>query len=125
MRAADTRLELLDDSPAGGGVAEGVEYEAGADDATVTRRRPGPLKALGLGASLTVVGDLLDRPSVAVGIAEEHESAPGEVLDIGNLEPPPRKLVPRSLDVLDHELKTLERARLHLGEPLTDGDRAV
>src|SRR5680860_289384 len=75
-----------------------------------------PLNVLGLCSSLAVVGDLLDGPSVAVGIAEEQESAPREVLDVRDLDPSRREIVTGSLDVIHHELKPLEGARLHLRE---------
>jgi hypothetical protein len=57
--------------------------------------------------SRAVVGDLLDGPAVAVRVGEGHESTPREVVDLGDLQPSPRELVPGCLDVVDDELKPL------------------
>ncbi|HEY2478911.1 MAG TPA: MarR family transcriptional regulator [Solirubrobacterales bacterium] len=42
--------------------------------------------------------DLLDRPAVAVGVGEEDEASPGEVLDLADLDLPCQQLLARLLD---------------------------
>lgn len=67
---------------------------------------------------------LLYRPAVAVGVGEEAEAAPRELLDVGD---PNAAIVQEGvsgLDVLDHDLKTLQRAALGVDESRSDRDRA-
>src|SRR4051794_922093 len=75
-------------------------------------------------ASTIARRDRLDRPAVAVRVLEEEEVAPGEALDVGDLDAAPRELVVGGLDVADHELKPLRRAGLGVDESRADGDRA-
>src|SRR5918999_6321643 len=69
-------------------------------------------------------GELLDGPAVAVGIAEEDERTPRELLDVPDLDPALDQFGPCGVDVRDNQLKALHGARLHLAEPGPQGDRA-
>src|SRR5688572_16549171 len=80
---------------------------------------------VGLGLALAVVRNLLDGPAVPVRFAEVDEPAPGEVLDLGDLESALGELLACGVGVLDHHLQALERAGLHLGDTGPDRDRAV
>ena len=52
--------------------------------------------------------DLLERPAVPVRIREEHEAAPGIVLDLRCINPALDQLSASGLDVGDHHLQTLD-----------------
>src|SRR3954452_24906442 len=67
---------------------------------------------------------LLARPTVPVRVREEDERAPGEVLHLADVEAARRELGPRLVHVGDHELETAYRARLGVGDPRSDRDRA-
>src|SRR4051812_7429494 len=61
--------------------------------------------------------ELLDRPAVAVGVAEEGEPRSGrslgaELLDLGDLHPAAGQLGADGVDVLDDELRPSQRSRL-------------
>src|SRR5438105_25622 len=66
---------------------------------------------------------LLDRPFVAIGIAEVHEPSPGQVLDPTDVNAAPGEFLMRLLDVRHHHLQPLERSGLHFRQPgaKTDG----
>src|SRR4029450_2952804 len=77
----------------------------------------------------------LDRPAVAVGVAEEHERVPWAagavdavgalvVLDLADLDARLGQLGTGGLDVGDDQLQALDRAGGHLDDPLADDDRA-
>jgi len=68
--------------------------------------------------------DLLHGPAVAVWVAEVDEAAPGEVLDLGDVDAPRGELLAGGGDLLDDELQRLQRAGLGLGQSLPDRDRA-
>src|SRR5215218_412320 len=68
--------------------------------------------------------ELLHGPAVAVGVAEEHEPAPREVLHLADLDAALEQLGARPLDVGDDELQPLHRPGRSIGDPLADGDRA-
>jgi hypothetical protein len=51
--------------------------------------------------------DLLHGPAVAVRIAEKHEQAPGEILDLADVQPPLHELGTGSLYVGDNQLNAL------------------
>jgi AMP-binding enzyme len=68
--------------------------------------------------------DLLHCPAVAVGVGEEEEAAPGEVLDVADLDAAGEQLLAGAVDVADHELQALERAGCHLVGAAGEGDRA-
>ena len=55
--------------------------------------------------------ELLDGPAVAVGVGEEHEPAPREVLDVADRHAPAGELVAGGVDVGDDELEAAERSR--------------
>src|SRR5207244_8724084 len=68
--------------------------------------------------------DFLHGPAVAVGIAEEYEAAPGEVLDLAHLHAAAGELRARLLNVGDHQLQASVRAGRLRRDALADGDRA-
>src|SRR5438045_9780063 len=79
-------------------------------------------------------GLLLDRPAVAVGVAEERKRVPRPavtVLPLAALDEADGRdvdagvgeLRPGGVDVGDAQLQALERARVHLRQPLPDRDR--
>src|SRR4051812_12835087 len=86
---------------------------------------PAAAAACRSGASGVARLNRLHRPAVSVGVLEEHERAPGEVLDRRDLDAAPGQVAGRRLDVLHHELETLNRAGLGLHDPLADRDRAA
>jgi len=53
------------------------------------------------------LGQLLKRPGVAVGVAEEDERAPIHDLDVAGLDPAAAQLILQCLGVLDHHLQAL------------------
>jgi hypothetical protein len=65
---------------------------------------------------------LLDGPAVAVGVGEEHEPAPGEVLDLADLDPARRGAGAGGLDVGDDQLQAGPPTPAGVGEP---GPRAI
>ena len=69
--------------------------------------------------------DLLDGPAVAIGVGEEDEAAPGEVLDVADLDAAGEELLAGPVDVADDQLQALERARRHLVGAAGQRDRAV
>ena len=68
--------------------------------------------------------DLLDGPAVAVGVGEEDEAAPGEVLDLAGLDAAVEELGAGGVDVGDDQLETGHRAGLGVREAGAQGDRA-
>src|SRR3954469_26033056 len=69
-------------------------------------------------------GDLLDRPAVAVGVGEEDEFAPGELLDVAELDTAPCELGSGVVGIVHDELQALHRARRRVNEALPQRDRA-
>src|SRR5205823_6326528 len=67
---------------------------------------------------------LLDGPAVAVGVLEEHERTPREVLDLADIDAALDELGTRRTDVGNNHLESLNDARPHVREPRPDGDRA-
>src|SRR3954470_3975417 len=67
---------------------------------------------------------LLHRPAVAVGVAEEDEPAPVEVLHIADLDTAPGQLLARRFRIVHAELEALDGPRPHLAQPGADRDRA-
>src|SRR5262249_59594685 len=65
-------------------------------------------------SALIALRDLLHRPAVAVGIVEEHERAPREVLDLADVDPALDELGARRLDVGHDDLQTPHRTRRHV-----------
>ena len=65
----------------------------------------------GFKARLVAGRDLLYGPAVAVGVAEEDERAPVELLDLADIYPPLHELLPRCRHVRDDNLQALHRAR--------------
>ena len=98
------------------------------------RRRPAPGTHRLAGPALTrvpraaealrPVGQLLERPGVAVGVGEEDERTPGHDVDITHRDAATGQLGPRRFGVGDHHLQVVERAGRHLGQSLADRDRA-
>src|SRR5919198_3709401 len=68
--------------------------------------------------------DLLNGPAVAVRVAEEHKRTPWELLHLADLHPAPDELGTSGVDIGDHQLQSLRRARRHLAEALSDRDGA-
>src|SRR4051794_21852314 len=66
----------------------------------------------------------LHRPRVAVGVGEEREPAPGELLHRARLDAGLDELRARRLRVVHHDLQALERAGRRVGDPRPDRDRA-
>src|SRR4029077_15063902 len=62
----------------------------------------------------------LHRPAVAVGIAEEDELAPRELLDLADLHTPRGQFVVCGLDVADDHLHTLHGAWRSLCDTFAD-----
>src|SRR5215831_1961797 len=96
----------------------------------VTRRWPGDatrhrcLARAGLGTRLPPLGQLLERPGVAVGVAEGDERAPGLNVDVAGLHPMLEQVPPGGLDIRDDHLHALLRALRHLGDPRPHDHRA-
>src|SRR5262249_15654002 len=77
------------------------------------------------GASASAPGrELLEGPGVAVEVGEEHELAPRLHIDVAGLDPAFHELLAGGIDVADHDLHALLRARRHLGDTGTHHDRA-
>src|SRR5437588_3833458 len=70
------------------------------------------------------LGQLLDRPAVAVGIAGMNERAPRLHVDIADIEPAVEQLLARSVRVGDDHLQSLDGSRRRIREALTERDRA-
>src|SRR5215218_3217121 len=68
--------------------------------------------------------DLLDGPAVAVRVGEEHEPAPGKVLDLADLDPAVGEVGVGGLDVVDHHLQAGDRAGRGVGDADPERDRA-
>src|SRR5438552_2892994 len=66
---------------------------------------------------LVARGKLLHRPAVAVGIAEEHERAPREILDRADLDPSLEELLAGRVDVRDDQLQPLDGPGRHVPQP--------
>src|SRR3989442_13900271 len=79
-------------------------------------RRPSPSRrSRWFSAVVSGTLDLLDGPQVAVRILKEdvgraHRSLGPELLDIAGWDSAPGERLPRGIDVLDHQLDTLDRA---------------
>src|SRR5204862_843187 len=82
--------------------------------------RSGPRAA----RALVAHGELLHRPAVAVGVAEEDERPPGEVLDLAHLDPARDELGARSVDVRHDQLQALHRPGRDAHDAVAEGDRA-
>ena len=68
---------------------------------------------------------LLNGPGVAVGIAEEHEPSPREVLHIADLHPALGQLGAAGLIGIVHDgVHALHRTRVCFGQSPAEGDRA-
>src|SRR6266568_4670271 len=67
--------------------------------------------------------ELLHRPAVAVRVAEEHERAPVEDLDIAHVDAAAGQLRAGRIDVGDDELEPFDGAGRHRAEPGADRDR--
>src|SRR4051812_40438592 len=76
------------------------------------------------GSSSRALGNLLHRPAVPVGILEEHEAAPWEVLHLADRDAARLQLVAGRVGVFDHQLQPLQRARLGRGDARADRNRA-
>src|SRR6267378_1783136 len=74
--------------------------------------------------SLLGFRDLLDRPGVAVGVAEVDEPSPGLDVDLAGNYSTAGQLLADRLDVVDDNLQALLRSGRHLGDPRSDHDRA-
>src|SRR4029450_2145997 len=72
----------------------------------------------------SAANDLLDGPAVAVGVGEEHEPAPGKVLDLADVDAAVHQLGAGGVDVGDDHLEAADRARRGVGDPGAQGDRA-
>src|SRR5207237_7051678 len=68
-------------------------------------------------------GHFLDRPPVAVGIAEVDEPSPRHVLDLTHRNPALGELRVRLLDIRHHHLQALDRSGPHLRQSGADGNR--
>src|SRR5574341_1212691 len=108
-------------------ICGGVSSAYGSEHSTEPgnpRRRPA---RVGLGPAVpgsVPRGDGLHGPAVAVRVLEEQELAPGEFLDVADLDSPPDQLRPRGVDVGDDQLQALHRAGPRLCDSSADGDRA-
>src|SRR5260370_42410224 len=67
--------------------------------------------------------DLLRRPCVSVGVAEIDEPPPRLLVARASAQSAADELLADRLDVTDHYLQPLLRARCHLGDPGSDHDR--
>src|ERR1700732_4638157 len=67
---------------------------------------------------------LLNSPGVAVGIGEEHEPAPRELLDLAYVHSACEQVLAGAVGVLDDQLQPADRARLHLMDAARQRDRA-
>ena len=73
---------------------------------------------------LVVRGDLLYRPAISVGVAEENEVSPIEMLHVAHLDSPAGKLIVRCLNIGNHHLYPLNRPRRRINHADADGDGA-
>src|SRR5215471_14605230 len=87
-------------------------------------RGPAAGAAAGSGTRLPPLGQLLERPGVAVGVAEGDERAPGLNVDVAGLHAMLEQVPPGGLDIRDDHLHALLRARRHLGDPRPHDHRA-
>src|SRR6266566_4025187 len=69
-------------------------------------------------------GQLLERPGVAVRVAEGYERAPRLIVDVAGLHAMREQILPGGLDIRDDHLHTLLRAWRHLGDPRPHDHRA-
>src|SRR6185312_5023620 len=81
---------------------------------------PGPGRA----KRLPPHGHLLERPGVAVGVAEGDERAPRLNVNVAGLHAVRKELLAGGLDIRHDDLHTLLRARRHLGNPRPHDHRA-
>ena len=70
-------------------------------------------------ARLAGAEQLLDGPAVAVGVGEEHEPAPGELLDLADLDPAAGELGVGGVGILDHDLQAADGAGRGVGDALS------
>src|SRR3989442_1087180 len=93
-------------------------------------RRPSPSRrSRWFSAVVSGTLDLLDGPQVAIRILKEdvgraHRSLGPELLDIAGWDTAPGERLPRGIDVLDHQLDTLDRAGFAERQTLADHKRA-
>src|SRR4029453_16440833 len=92
------------------------------------RRHRGPVYAR-VARRADRLGELLQRPAVAVGVAEVgvgHGRLAGgaHVLDLGDLDPALQQLLAGGVDVVDHQVEGLDRARGRVDDADPDADRA-
>src|SRR2546425_2446372 len=93
-------------------------------------RRPSPSRrSRWFSAVVSGTLDLLDGPRVAVRILKEdvaraHRSLGPELLDIAGWDAAPGERLPPGIDVLDHQLDTLDRAGFAERQTLADYNRA-
>jgi hypothetical protein len=74
--------------------------------------------------TLPPLRQLLQRPAVAVGVAEEHEPPPGELLNLAHLRVFGEQLRAGLVGAGHHQPEAGDRARLRVDDPLADRDRA-
>jgi hypothetical protein len=67
---------------------------------------------------------LLQRPSIAIGVAEGHERAPRLDVDLADLHTACQEFAPGGLDIGHHALHALLRAGRHRGDPGTQHNGA-
>src|SRR3954469_15898816 len=87
---------------------------------TTPARRPSSPQA----RQLVALRDLLHGPAVSVGVLEEDEPPPRELLDLAGLHAALEEVRAGGVGVGDDELQALDRARLGLHDPGADRDRA-
>src|SRR5215471_6817201 len=95
-------------------------------------RRGSLLTFMGDAAILTTIiflwkscamGELLQRPAVAIGIAEVDEMPPILHINLADFSASFEQFLAGSLRIRDHHDQSLNRTGLHGGNPLTNGDR--
>src|SRR3954454_17962410 len=75
-------------------------------------------------SELSARRQLLHRPAVAIGIAEEHERAPREFLHVADLDASLDEMSASLLDVRYHKLQAAYRSRRGIGDAFAHGNRA-
>lgn len=67
---------------------------------------------------------LLEGPTIAIGVKEVDEATPRLVVHLTHVDSALEQISPRYVGISHHHLQIVERTRCHLCKPFTDRDRA-